>query len=118
MSGAIRAVCVDLAHKEAQRRQIHPDQINNPNSYMPQAHVVAFVCPDNTDSQMVLEASGFVRRGIRTATTSNDESAYMYVLDWNELNRKLQEVADRQVLNSGSRKENTPDPLPTTIKVT
>jgi hypothetical protein len=42
----------------------------------------------------------------------------MYVRDWNELNRKLKEVADRQVLNFGSRKENTPDPLPTTIKVT
>ncbi len=116
MSSAIRAACVDLAHKEAQRRQIHPDQIDQPESYMPRAHVVAYVRPDNIDSQMMLEASGFVRRGVRTPTTANEESTYMYVLDWNELNKKLQEAADTQVLSSGTRQENMPDTLPPNAK--
>lgn len=109
MSSALRGVCVDLASKEAQKRQIHPDQIDQPESYMPRAHVVAYVRPDNIDSQMLLEACGFVRRGIRTPTSSVEESTYMYVLDWNELNKKLQEVADTQVISSGTRQENTPD---------
>jgi hypothetical protein len=111
MSSALRAACVDLAHKESQRRQIYPDQIDRPESYMPRAHVVAYVRPDNIDSQMMLEAAGFVRRGIRTPSTSNEESTYMYVLDWNELNKKLQEVTDAQVISSGTRQENTPDTL-------
>lgn len=68
----------------------------NPEGVKPEMLVLAFVRPRNIQSQNVLKASGFVRKG-KGYFYGFETQHLVYALDWNELNTIMQEKVDREL---------------------
>lgn len=89
IASGIRQACLEL-FKAGRRKN------ESPSVEKPKMHILAYIDPNNKNSILVAEASGFERKGsiVLEDEQGNPEENEVYTLNWEKLNNLMHKFAD------------------------